>query len=205
MDNGWGPVGIYLVSRSSRPLKPIHRPPQTPIPPPGALFASAASATSLHHWFKVFGCCNAVYAEKGRLSTPRFSQFSDRAGGAADAAPPGSHIHVTPASPAGAPPSAARTPWASPRPARKATAASAQGEISPLSGKEGPPSDRLPRPGPADAVFCLSYPSFSLSGRPVTAPKTGPSFPSSGAETGIWSRSTPPPRRSGQSPPAAAR
>ncbi len=24
MDNGWGPVGIYLVSRSSRPQKSIH-------------------------------------------------------------------------------------------------------------------------------------------------------------------------------------
>ena len=30
MDNGWGPVGIYLVSRSSRPRKAIR--PATPRP-----------------------------------------------------------------------------------------------------------------------------------------------------------------------------
>ena len=76
MDNGWGPVGIYLVARSSRPRKSIRRFRQAPFTPSGALFASEWPVTSLPHRFVWFTCCSVLYAGPLDLSTVFFEGFA---------------------------------------------------------------------------------------------------------------------------------
>lgn len=76
MDNGWVPVGIYLVARSSRPRKSIRRFRQAPFTPSGALFASEWPVTSLPHRFVWFTCCSVLYAGPLDLSTVFFEGFA---------------------------------------------------------------------------------------------------------------------------------
>ena len=51
MDNGWGPVGIYLVSRSSRPRKTIHTAAPRPDPTTQDSLLVCSPATFLSHRF----------------------------------------------------------------------------------------------------------------------------------------------------------
>lgn len=59
MDNGWGPVGIYLVSRSSRPRKSIH--PAAPRLDPTTQGSLKVCRTGYYSFSQV-SCCSVVVA-----------------------------------------------------------------------------------------------------------------------------------------------
>ena len=92
MDNGWGPVGIYLVSRSSRPRKSI-RPAAPRLDPTtqGSLKACRTGYYSFSQVCLLFGCCGYYSGSSPGCQPLNFNSLKKILGPAFPRAPHSSH------------------------------------------------------------------------------------------------------------------